>query len=236
MRGALLGLTLVLAACQQRAPVASGPNAQAGLLRKSDKPLDPKRIKGAESFGSSVLLAVEAGIAGDRISTLLELPKQDCAVVIARGSASVEDLDLLAYGEDGTPLGSDEAADREPSLLICPPHPGRILVAARIAQGHGIVAVGSEAVAPAVAAKAAERYRVKPRDASDPLRLKAWPGLDELVLRERARVGGRFQDLRRVALALDASVPTTLPASIEAGRCIHALFIPSDDVSHLDVA
>lgn len=222
--------------CQRSAPLASAPAAApTGSVAVGKTPADPRRIKGA-AFGNSVLLASEAGIAGDRVSALLEVPAADCAVVIARGSASIEDLDLLAYGEDGAPLGSDEAPDREPSLLICPPHPGRVVIAARIAQGHGVVAVGSERVPPALASKAAARYGVKPRDAGNPARLKAWPGLDELVLRERARVGGRFQDLRRVALALDASAPTTLPASIEAGRCVHALFVPSDDVSHLDVA
>jgi hypothetical protein len=232
--GALL--LLALSSCHGAAPLAVAPRAQVhGGLRVSEKPLDPRRFKGAGTFGNSVLLAVEAGIAGDRISALVEVPKDDCAVVIARGSESIEDLDLLAYGEDGAPLGSDEASDREPSLLICPPHPGRILLAARIAQGHGIVAVGSESIAPSLAAKAAERYAVKARDPADPARLKAWPGLDELVLRERERVGGKFQDLRRVALALDASAPTTLPATIDAGRCVHGLFIPSDDVSHLDV-
>lgn len=202
----------------------------------AEQPLDARRIKGAGSLGNSVMLAVEPGITGDRISTLLEVPKDDCVVVIARGSESIEDLDLLAYGENGAPLGSDEAPDREPSLLICPPHPGRILISARIAQGHGIVALGSERVAPALAGKAAVRYAVKSREAGDTARLKAWPGLDALVLRERERVGGKFQDLRRVALALDATVATTLPATIDAGRCVHGLFIPSDDVSHLDVA
>lgn len=228
--GALLG-------CQRAAPVATAPGEPAsGQVRKAPRPFDPRRLRGAEAFGNSVLLAVEPGIAGDRVTALLEVPKQDCAVIIARGSDSVEDLDLLAYGEDGAPLGSDEAPDREPALLICPPHPGRVFVAARIAQGHGIVAVGSERVPPAARERAARRYRVKPREAGDPARLKAWPGLDELVLRERERVGGRFQDLRRVALALDASAATTLPASLEAGRCVHALFVPSDAVSHLDVA
>jgi hypothetical protein len=237
LAGLLLAALPLLGACQRVTPLSPLPRtAVAAQLKKSDKTLDPKRIRGAESFGSSVLLTLEAGIAGDRISTLLEVPKEACAVVIARGSASVEDLDLLAYGEDGSPLGSDEATDREPSLLICPPHPGRIFLAARIAQGHGIVAVGSEPVPPALAAKAAERYRVKPRDPGDATRLKAWPGLDELVARERRRVGGRFQDLRRVAVVLDASVPTTLPVTIDAGRCVHGLFVPSDDVSHLDVA
>jgi hypothetical protein len=235
--GAVL-LLGALGACQRAAPLAVAPRGapHSGSLRVSDKPLDARRLKGAGSFGSSVLLAVEAGIAGDRVSTLLEVPKDDCVVVIARGSESIEDLDLLAYGEDGAPLGSDEASDREPSVLICPPHPGRILLAARIAQGHGIVAIGSERVPPALAAKAAVRYAVKSREAGDSARLKAWPGLDALVLRERARVGGKFQDLRRVALALDANVTTTLPATIDAGRCVHGLFIPSDDVSHLDVA
>jgi hypothetical protein len=234
--GLVLSGALALTACRKQAPIALLPHTHPPEnLQISEKPLDPRRIKGARSLGNSGLLAVEPGIAGDRISTLLEVPAADCVVVIARGSESVEDLDLLAYGEDGTPLGSDEAADREPSLLICPPHPGRILFAARVAQGHGIVAVGAERVPPALAGKAAARYAVKSRDPSDPARLKAWPGLDELVLRERARVGGKFQDLRRVALALDATLPTTLPATVEAGGCVHALFIPSEDVSHLDV-
>lgn len=229
-------LLLELAGCHRSAPLVAPPrNAPPGKLHISDKPLDPRRFKGAGSLGNSVVLTVEAGIAGDRVSTVLDVPTPDCVVVIARGTESIEDLDLLAYGEDGAPLGSDEAPDREPSLLICPPHPSRILLVARIAQGHGIVALGGERIAPALAAQAAVRYAVKTREPGDAARLKAWPGLDQLIRRERERVGGRFQDLRRVALALDASVPTTLPASIEAGRCVHALFIPSDDVSHLDV-
>lgn len=232
---ALLVLVSVALGCQRQAPLVVAPHTQPPQnLRVSEKPLDPRRIKGAGSFGDSALLAVEPAIAGDRVTTLLELPKSDCAVVIARGSDSIEDLDLLAYGEDGTSLGSDEASDKNPSLLICPPHSGRIVLAARVAQGHGLVAVGAERVAPALAQKLAERYQVKPRDGSD--RLKAWPGLDTLIARERERVGGKFQDLRRVALALDAAVPTTLPASIEAGRCVHGLFIPSEEVAHLDVA
>jgi hypothetical protein len=227
---------LALGACQRRTASSPPPVAPQAQLRAGSEPLDAKRLRGAEALGSSVVLTVEAGIAGDRITTLLEVPAESCAVAIARGSSTVQDLDLLAYGEDGAALGSDEAADREPALLICPPHPGRVLLVARIAQGHGIVAVGTERVSPALAAKAAERYRVKAREPGEGPRLKAFPGLDALVLRERARVGGKFQDLRRVALLLDSGVPTTLPATIEGGRCVHGLFVPSGDVSHLDVA
>lgn len=228
---------LALSGCRRQAPLAIAPHTVPPQnLRLSEKPLDPNRIKGVGPLGNSVMLALEAGVAGDRVSALLEVPKGDCTVVIARGSETVEDLDLLAYGEDGAPLGSDEASDRQPSLLICPPHPGRIVLAARIAQGHGLVAVGAQRVAPASAQKLAERYQVKSRAGTEAARIKAWPGLDALIARERERVGGRFQDLRRVALALDATTPTTLAATIDAGRCVHGLFIPSEDVSHLDVA
>jgi predicted small lipoprotein YifL len=232
-----LALLAALAGCQRQAPLAVAPHTVPPRnLRLSEKPLDPNRIRGAGPFGDSVMLAVEAGVAGDRVSALLEVPKSDCAVVIARGSETVEDLDLLAYGEDGAPLGSDEASDRQPSLLICPPHSGRVVLAARIAQGHGLVALGAQRVAPALADKVAERYQVKSRAGTDAARVKAWPGLEPLIARERERVGGKFQDLRRVALALDATTPTTLAATIDAGRCVHGLFIPSEDVSHLDVA
>jgi hypothetical protein len=234
---AWLGLALLALACRGPAPLSRAPQVpRASSLRVASEPLDGRRLKGAGALGSSVVLTVEAGIAGDRVSTLVEVPKFDCAVAIARGSETIEDLDLLAYAEDGSPLGSDEASDREPALLICPPHPGRIFLAARIAQGHGLVAVGVEKVAPALANEAAERYHVKTREPGDAARIKAWPGLDALILRERERVGGKFQDLRRVALALDATAPTTLPATVDAERCVHGLFIPSDDVAHLDVA
>jgi hypothetical protein len=237
VRRPLLALAFALVACQRQAPLAVAPHrVPPKNLRVSAEPLDPNRIKGVGPFGDSVMLALEAGVAGDRVTTLLEVPKTDCVVVIARGSETVEDLDLLAYGEDGAPLGSDEAGDRQPSLLICPPHPGRVVLAARIAQGHGLVAVGAQRVAPGLAQKVAERYGVKSRAGTEAARVKAWPGLETLVTQERARVGGKFQDLRRVALSLDAAAPTTLPATVEGGRCVHGLFVPSEDVSHLDVA
>jgi hypothetical protein len=230
-------LLLALLASCARAPAAASSRGAPGIeLSRAARGFDPARLKGAPAFGRSALLAVEAGVAGDRVSALLELAANRCAVIIARGGGSIEDLDLLLYGEDGTPLGTDEAPDAEPALLICPPHPRRIFASARIAQGHGVVALGAEAVPPEHAKNAAKRYGVKPREPGDPQRLKAWPGLDDMVMRERERLGGRFRDLRRVALALDASLPTTLPATIAAGRCVHGLFIPSQEVSHLDVA
>jgi len=59
-------------------------------LRISAKPLDPRRIKGVGSSAIACCSRIEAGIAGDRVSTLVEVPTSDCAVVIARGSQTIE--------------------------------------------------------------------------------------------------------------------------------------------------
>jgi hypothetical protein len=67
----------------------------------------------------------------------------DTCALVARGAESVEDIDLLAYGDDGTVLGSDEAPNKKPALLVCPPHPRRLFVVARVAAGHGLVGVGA---------------------------------------------------------------------------------------------
>ena len=71
----------------------------------------------------SEVVAVEAGVAGDRVAALVDVPRDSCAIFIARGTSSIEDLDLAAYGEDGAVLGLDEGPDKTPALLVCPPHP-----------------------------------------------------------------------------------------------------------------
>jgi hypothetical protein len=114
----------------------------------------------AESAPNTSVLAVDAGVAGDRISGLLEIPNDQCAAIIARAGASVEDVDLLAYGEDGSVVGTDEGPDKTPALLVCPPHPPRVWVAARIAAGHGLVAIGAQRVAPSDANRAAAAYGI----------------------------------------------------------------------------
>jgi hypothetical protein len=185
--------------------------------------------------GQTEVLIVQGGVVGDRVSSLLEVPENECAVAIARATASVDDLDLFAYGEDGAVLGSDESTDKSPALLVCPPHPRRILLMARIAAGYGFVAIGAERVPVSAAERAANVYGVRYRPGEIARRLTVWPGLEERIEARRRRVGGRWIDVRRVQTPLDARTPTRLSASVEADRCLDVLIIPSDEVLSLDV-
>jgi hypothetical protein len=213
-------------------PGESAPPARFG---KVTTPPDTSAWLGPKSRGSAEVLVVEGGVAGDRITSLLEIPDAECAIAIARATPSVDDLDLFAYGEDGAVLGSDEGADKSPSLLICPPHPRRLMLLARIAAGHGLVAIGAERVDVKEAERAAAAYGVRYRPGEVARRLTVWPGLEERVDAIRRQIGGEWVDVRRVAVPLDARTPTRLSAPIEADRCLHVLASPSDEVSGLDM-
>ncbi|MEP7051907.1 MAG: hypothetical protein ABJB12_16195 [Pseudomonadota bacterium] len=183
----------------------------------------------------SKVITVEAGVAGDRVAALVDLPLESCAVFIARGTDTIQDLDLSAFAEDGAVLGMDEGADKTPALLICPPHPERVYVAARIAAGHGLVAVGVERMPPQDAERAAAAYHARHSQAELDSRLATWPGLAERIAEHRKRMGGQWQDVRRVALPLDARIPTRISATVEENRCLSALVLASDELSHLEL-
>src|SRR5690606_26891987 len=58
---------------------------------------------------------------------------------------------------------------------------------------------------------------------------------DDTVSRHREQIGGSWEDVRRVALPVDARVPAHVGADVEANQCLDALVVPADEVSHLDV-
>jgi hypothetical protein len=182
------------------------------------------------------VVAVEAGVAGDRVAALVDLPEPSCAVFIARGTDTVDDLDLMAYGEDGAVLGMDEGPDKTPAVLLCPPHPARVYISARIAAGHGLVAIGVERLPPKDAELAALKYHARHGQTEADTRLAAWPGLAERIAEHRRRLGGKWQDVRRVAVPLDARIPTRLSATVEENRCLHALVLASDELSHIELS
>jgi hypothetical protein len=184
--------------------------------------------------GQAEVVAVKGGVVGDRVTSLLEVPEGDCAIAIARATQTIDDVDLFAYGEDGAVLGSDESADKTPAILVCPPHPRRILLMARIAAGYGFVAIGAQRVSVSDAPRAASVYGVHYRPGEIAKRLTVWPGLDETIEAHRRRIGGHWIDVRRVQVPLDGRTPTRISAAIDAERCLDALVIPSDDVSSLD--
>ncbi len=230
----LLGASLLSALGCTRAATPQAPARPPAPFGKAAGKLDTRAWFRPER--ESEVVAVEAGVAGDRIATLVDLPADSCAVFIARGTDSIEDLDLSAYGEDGAVLGMDEGPDKTPAILICPPHPARVYVAARIASGQGLVAVGVERMPPKDAERAATAYHARHSQADADSRLAAWPGLAERIAEHRQHLGGQWQDVRRVAVPLDARIPTRISATLEENRCLSALVLASDELSHLELS
>ena len=230
---ASVSLCLCSVGCAHAPQVASARPAPAVFGKASGAPSSRSWFR---SERESEVVSVEAGVAGDRIATLVDLPATSCAVFIARGTETIEDLDLLAYGEDGAVLGMDEGPDKTPALLVCPPHPARVYLAARIAAGHGLVALGVERVEPKDAERAANVYHARHRQTESDSRLAAWPGLAERVAEHRARLGGKWLDVRRVAVPLDARIPTRVSASVPENRCLHALVLATDELSHVELS
>jgi hypothetical protein len=236
MRG-LLGVAALCAltsSCAPKSKPADAARAGAGT-RFGPVPLPTTSpLFGSGDSGTSVL-AVEAGVTGDRVESLLEVPSDHCALVIARGSATIDDVDLMAFAEDGTSLGVDESPDKTPALLICPPHPRRIWLSARIASGHGLLALGAGRVLPKDAERARAAYRVKagPDELGAPS--SAFPALDEKLAGHRGEIGGTWQDLRRTPVPLESRLPTRISAAVEAGRCLDVLVVPGNDVGHIEL-
>jgi hypothetical protein len=196
---------------------------------------DSQRAKQAGASPTTIV-AVDAGAPGDRISGLVQVPLDSCALVIARGSDGVDDIDLFAYGDDGTSFGSDERPDKTPTLLVCPPHPKRLYIVARVAAGHGLVAVGAQRVDEKDAEKVGALLAARGFRGPGSPRLDSWPGLETALAAHRKAIGSSWQEVRRVAAPLDSSLPTRVSVVVSADRCLDVLVLPSEDVSHLDVA
>ncbi|MGC4088469.1 MAG: hypothetical protein QM756_11345 [Polyangiaceae bacterium] len=228
-----VALALLCLACSPRPQARPAPPVQ-GRFGGLGRTVQTSPLLGGLSSPNTSVIAVDAGVMGDRVSGLVEVPADECAVLIARGGPSVEDVDLFAYAEDGSVVGSDERPDKTPALLVCPPHPNRIWVAARIADGHGLVAVGVQRLQPSDAPRVARSYGIQDLDNSAS-RLHAWPGLDEQLEAHRRELGGEWQDVRRVALPLDARLPTRISAQVEADRCLDAFVAPGGDAGQMEL-
>ena len=228
----LLAAAILCLACAQpqpKLPVAKSSGSFGPVETPAASPLFGR------GGGGTTVLAVEAGMSGDRVSSLLEIPDDVCGLVIARGGPGVEDLDLMAYAEDGSSIGVDEGPDNDPALIVCPPHPRRVWVSARIAAGHGLVALGAGRVRPADAARARAAYKVKAGPGDPQATPGSIPLIDEKLTIHRRDVGGSWQDVRRSPIPLDPRTPTRVSAAIEAGRCLDVLVIPSADVGHVEL-
>jgi hypothetical protein len=221
---------------------ASGSSSSGGFVDPPHVfagPLEARPLLGelparAARLGAGPLAIVASGpmSEGERVGAFVEIPKDACLLAYARSSASLEDIDLAAFGDEGNPVAVDEGPDPKPTVLICPPHPDRVYVAAHAAAGEGLCVIAAQLV---------------PQDRSDlvgravgahgssPKSPETWPGLDEQVRGHRRTIGGTWEEQRRVAVAVDSRVPAAVALSIDEGGCVDALVVPDEDVSVIDV-
>jgi hypothetical protein len=151
---AALAVLLLGAGCG--VPPASSPSASAGPLpppRVSSGALDPRTLLGELparasrlGAGAPAMIASAEAIENDWIGGFVDVPHDGCLLGYARGSTSIDDVDVAVYSDEGTQLAVDEGRDPHPTVLLCPPHPDRVYVAAHIVEGEGFVVVGAQLV------------------------------------------------------------------------------------------
>lgn len=231
-------LFLLLAACGRPAAAPAYDNP-AGAPRVVAGPLEARPLLGdipakASKLGAGALAIVASSpmAEGERVGAFVEIPKDSCLLAYARSSASLEDIDLAAFAEEGTPVAVDEGPDPKPTVMICPPHPSRVYVAAHAASGEGLCVIAAQLV-PRDHAEAVGRA-VNAHGAA-PKSPETWPGLDDRVRQHRQALGGSWEEQRRVAVAVDARAQSTVGFTIEEQGCTDALIVPDDDVAVVDV-
>jgi hypothetical protein len=97
-----------------------------------------------------------------------------------------------------------------------------------------VLAVGVMTVPPAAADAVATAVDVRGRPGQDPGKLASWPGLERKIRERRAALGSSWEDVRRVAIPLDATAWTMVSAPVGPRRCVDILVVPADDVPFVD--
>lgn len=191
----------------------------------------------ASAAGAGPLQVLGADIAseGDRLGAFVAIPENECLLAFTRASPTIVDVDLFAYDDDGSAFATDESPDPEAAVLVCPPHPRRLYVVARVMAGSGLLAVGVQSVPRAAEGAVARAVGARGRPGEDTGRLDAWPGLEGRIRAHRLAVGARWEDVRRVVVPLSPRAPTRISATIEANRCLDVLATPSEEVASFDL-
>jgi hypothetical protein len=235
---------LVAAACGgSPAPAAApagpaplgAPHVIVGALQAAPLLADlPAR---ASKLGAGPLAIVASGpmSEGERLGAFVDIPLDACLLAYGRASPSLEDIDLAAFAEEGNPVAVDEGPDPKPTILLCPPHPARVYVAAHAASGEGLCVVAAQLVPKDRAPEIGRAVGARGSVGGAPRTPEAWPGLDDLVRQHRVAVGGTWEEQRRVAIAVDQRAVSAVAFTVEEGGCSDALVVPDDDVAVVDV-
>jgi hypothetical protein len=212
------------------APLAAAGQLDARALL-GDLPARALRLGAGEATVVASGEAVENGWVG----AFVDVPAEDCLLAYARAASSVEDVDVAVYSEEGAALAVDEGRDVHPTVLLCGPHPARVYAAAHVVDGEGLVAVGAQLVAHDRAEIVARSLGARGSVAGGPRPASAWPGLDDALRAHRLELGGTWEEIRRVALPVDARLPTTVSLPVEADQCVDALVLADSGAAELDV-
>lgn len=236
---------LVLGGCSLFPPSAPSPPKDRAALpapRVTAGELDATKLLGelparAARLGAGAPSLVTSAEATDNewVGGFVDVPKDDCLLAYARASPSIEDVDIAMYSDEGTQLAVDEGRDVHPTVILCAPHPDRVYVAAHVVEGEGLVVVGAQLVPQERAVVVGRALGARGAVADGPRPAEAWPGLQDAVAAHRKALGGTWEEFKRVALSVDARLPTYIAFPVEAGQCVDAVIVPDDDVALLDV-
>jgi hypothetical protein len=223
------------------APSTAGPAAlPAPHVTAGD--LDPRALLGefparAARLGAGVpsLVTSAEAVENEWIGGFVDVPRDECVLGYARGSSSIGDVDVAIYSEEGSQLAVDEGRDVHPTVLLCSPHPERVYVAAHIVEGEGLVVVGAQLVPKERALIVGRALGARGAFGEGPGPADGWPGLEDAVRVHRMALGGSWEEFKRVALSVDARVPTYVSLPIDADHCVDAVIVPSDEIALLDV-
>lgn len=247
-RGSLL-LSVLAFGCGGAAKEPATPDAEAdrlilgASLDASGGGIDAAGLlstgsEAALSEGATPLQVVgaEAATEGDRVGGFVEVGPKVCLVAYARGTQNVEDIDVLAFDDRGESLLADQSVSSSPAIVLCPPHPERVYVVARVSAGTGLVALGAHGIAPeragAVAIKLGARMSAGTSRLQDQ---EAWPGLDRRVEQRRNELSGRWVELRRVSVPVTPGAASFVSAPLPGGRCMDVLVVPNEEARGLQV-
>jgi hypothetical protein len=232
---------LALAGCLGRSTASGGaaplpaPRVVAGDLDArsllGDLPVRATRL----GAGAPSLIRSAEAVDNEWVGGFVDVPTQYCLLGYARGASSIEDVDVAVFSEEGTQLAVDEGRDIHPTVVLCPPHPDRVYVAAHVVDGEGLVVVGAQLVPRERALVVARALGARGSLADGPRPAEAWPGLEDAVRLHRQELGGTWEEFKRVALSVDARLPTYVAFPIETDQCVDAIIVPDDDIGLLDV-